>query len=169
MDYVDYRTCIKKSWENDRKSHKARLDLISNSPSNRIDNKLGNFYKQAPCRNKPIKGKKILNLLSAHQNSLKNIQKRSVSRDIVDRIQSMSGLSTLTKKFRTVDNNELYRAICVERVKSSLSLKTWEKAYEKQQTYKRQISKPHLHKKPALFKFSSPPKRNLLEIPFISF
>jgi len=169
MDYVDYRTCIKKLWENDRKSHKARLDLISASPSNRIDNKLGKFYKQAPCRNKPKKAQKKPSLLSTHYNSLKNIKKRSISRDIVNRIQSTSGLSTLTKKFRTTDNNNLYPAFYLEKVKSSLSLKAWEKAFEKQQTYKRQISKPHLQKKPTICSYYSPPKRNLLEIPFTSF
>lgn len=169
MDYIDYRSFTKKLWVNDRKSHKARLELISTSPSTRIDNKLGKFYKQAPCRKKQKNVKKVLGLLNAHQSSLKNIQKRSASREIIDRIQNITGLSTLTKKFRTIDNKDQNRVITLNKVKSSLSMKAWEKSYEQQQIYKRQISKPHLHDKPLIASYNSPIKRGLLEIPFISF
>lgn len=168
MDYIDYRSFTKKLWLNDRRSHKARLELISTSPSTRIDNKLGKFYRKAPCRNKQKNTKKVLGLLNAHQSSLKTIQKRSASREIVDRIQNITGLSTLTKKFRSIDKDQ-NRVVTLNKVKSSLSMKAWEKAYEQQQVYKRQISKPHLHDKPLLCSYNSPIKRSLLEVPFISF
>jgi hypothetical protein len=171
MDYVDHRTFIKKNWDKDRQSHRERIDVIVTSPSNRIDNKLSPLHHKAPCWKKPksiIKNPQYLT--QAHLKSLDKIKKRSVSKDLVDRIESINGYSTLSKKFRTSSSLKKSKNprddLRLTQVKSNLSIHTWQKDFKRAMSYKKRISKPHVEQKHK--KRQSQKKRPLIEVQFLS-
>ena len=168
MDYVDHRALTKKFWQKDKRSHHDRLDVILSSPSNRIDNKLSPIHEKAPCWKKPNpKSQKPKFNPQAHQHSLNLIKNRSISKEIIERIESISGYSTLSKKFRSSTSFKILKqsqSSCADKVKSNLSIKSWEKDFKRSLAYKKRISKPHVEKKAGKVPEKSPRKSKLIEV-----
>lgn len=170
MDYVDYKSFMKKNWKKDQKSHKDRLKTISVIPSNRIDNKPSDFHKNAPCRKKPKKSE--IEKLKADQilvNTLRSIIERDYAKDIKERLSNIKSLANIPRKFKPkyTDREILEGNMIIQsklnRVKSSFSLKEWKKQYKDAKIVGKMIAKPHVDKKLPSLENSPSSRRNLIE------
>ena len=170
MDYIDYKSFMKKNWTKDHKSHQERLKEISAIPSNRIDNKPSDFHKNAPCRKKPKKSE--VEKLKADQilvNTLRGILERDYAKDIKERLSNIKSLATIPRKFKPkysdreiLEGNMIIQSK-LNRVKSSFSLKEWEKQYKDAKVFGKMIAKPHVDKKLPCLENSPSNRRSLIE------
>ena len=170
MDYIDYKTFMKKNWENEQRSHQERLKEISIFPSNRIDNKPSEHHKNAPCRKKPNKCK--IEKLQADQvllNTLRTISERDYLKDMRKRLSNIKSLASIPRKFKPkYSNRELLEGNLIiqsklNTVKSNFSLKEWNKQYKDSKVFAKLVAKPHVDKKLPALAESAPGRNNLIE------
>jgi hypothetical protein len=176
MEYIDYKSFMKKNWQKDHKSHQERLKEISFIPSNRIDNKQSEFHKNAPCRKKPKKSE--IEKLQADQilvNTLRDIFNRDYTKGLKERVNNIKSLASLPRKFKPkftdrelIEGNMMIQAK-LNRVKSNFSIKDWKKQYKEAKVYGKMIAKPHVDKKLPSIEHSPSSKRTLIESYSVNF